>query len=205
MRNQKALLAAAAMALLVLAGCGTYGYYGSSDIRGTVDYVDTTTRSIVLMNGMYSGGGSRDSVRIYYDNNTRVSWNVRDYRPENLERGDEVEVRASDSNGHLFADTVLVTYNSTNGPAPARGGSYSQTIDGTVRSVETSRHQIGIDRGGSTIWIDYDDNTSVVWNGRTYMPRDLEPGDEVSVSTYDIGGGRLRATSVNVIRSRHRA
>jgi hypothetical protein len=215
MHDKKALLAAAAMAFLVLAGCGSYGYpyghYGSRDIRGTVDYVDPATRSIVLMNGMYSGYGSRDVVRIYYDRNTRVSWNGRDYRPDDLERGDEVDVRASNSNGHLFADTVLVTYNSANGAAPVPSanvpnanvpnGSYSQTIDGTVRSIETSRHQIGIDRGGTTIWVDYDDNTSVVWNGRTYMPRDLEPGDEVSVSTYDIGGRRLRATSVNVIRS----
>src|ERR1051326_4634417 len=221
MHNKKSLLIAlAAVTLIVLAGCSSYndntpyGTYGNNNnITGTVDYVDTANRSIVLTNtnnnGMYSSSNLRDTVTVYYDNNTRVSWNGRTYRPEDLERGDQVDVRASNSNGHLFADSVTVTYNSstassTNYPNNnyPNNGTYSSTIDGTVRSVDTSRHQIGIDRGyGTTTWLDYDNNTSVVWNGRTYMPRDLEPGDQVSISTYDTGGGHLRATSVNVTRS----
>jgi len=227
MHNKKSLLIAfAAMTLIVLAGCSTYndnypsGTYGARDVAGTVDYIDTATRSIVLTNtnnnGMYSSSNLRDTVTVYYDNNTRVSWNGRTYRPEDLERGDQVDVRTSNSNGHLFADSVTVTYNSATASSQypnnypnnnypnnyPNSGTYSSTIDGTVRSVDASRHQIAIDRGnGATTWIDYDTNTSVVWNGRTYMVRDLEPGDQVSISTYDMGGGRLRATSVNVTRS----
>jgi len=223
MHNKKSLLIAlAAVTLILLAGCSSYndnspyGTGGSNNnITGTVDYVDSGNRTIVLTNtnnnGMYSSSSNlRDTMTVYYDNNTRVSWNGRTYRPEDLERGDQVDVRASNSNGHLVADSVTVTYNNASTASSSQypssnypnNGTRSSTIDGTVRSVDTSRHQIAIDRGyGSTTWIDYDNNTSVIWNGRTYMPRDLEPGDQVSISTYDTGGGRLRATSVNVTRS----
>src|SRR5206468_8840943 len=101
MTNKKPLLALAAVALIALAGCGSMGDVlgtnngnQSSTLHGTVDSVDTYGHSILLTNtsggynNMLSSGGSGSSVRVYYDNNTSVSYNGQNYRPEDLERGD---------------------------------------------------------------------------------------------------------------------
>src|ERR1043166_6368535 len=85
-RNASFAVVATAAALLLLAGCASspYGYGNNSGpytntIHGTVDYVDTASRSIVLYNtsgygSMLSGSGypaNGGSVRVYYDNRTR--------------------------------------------------------------------------------------------------------------------------------------
>src|SRR5437762_5240486 len=119
---------AAAVLLLILAGCGaTQDIFGNGNgsqqpytntIHGTVDYVDTSTRSIVLnntsgYNTMLSGSssGSNGNVRVYYDNNTSVQWQGRTYRPEDLERGDQIDVTVRQSGNQLIADSLNVTYN----------------------------------------------------------------------------------------------
>ena len=222
MTSRKTLLAAsAALLLLFAAGCGSMNdIYGTNnqqnyptDIRGTVSSVDTSTRSIYLTNtsgynSMLSSGGTGSDVRVYYDNNTRVVYNGQSYRPQDLDRGDQVDVRVTQSGNKLLADNIDVTYNSTTasstypGSTPYPNGTYSQTITGTVRSVDTSGRMIEIDRGyGSSTWINYDTNTSVVFNGRTYMPQDLERGDQVSITATDSGGGRLIANNISVTRS----
>src|ERR1051326_4998245 len=170
MNNKRSLIAVAAVALLALAGCGSMGDIlgndsnNTSDIRGTVSSVDPSSHTIWLTNtsgnrSMLSGSNGGD-VRLDYDNNTRVNYNGQTSRPEDLDRGDQVSVRAVQNGNRLVADTIDVTYNSTssssssypNGPV---NGPYNQTVTGTVRSVDTSRHQIQLDRGyGSTIWVD---------------------------------------------------
>jgi predicted RNA-binding protein len=217
MNNKRSLIAVAAVALLALAGCGSMGDIlgndsnNTSDIRGTVSSVDPSSHTIWLTNtsgnrSMLSGSNGGD-VRLDYDNNTRVNYNGQTFRPEDLDRGDQVSVRAVQNGNRLVADTIDVTYNSTssssssypNGPV---NGPYNQTVTGTVRSVDTSRHQIQLDRGyGSTIWVDYDANTYVTFNGRSYQPSDLERGDEITITATDTGGGRLRANNVSVTRS----
>ena len=222
MNNRKALIALAAAALLiVLAGCGSMSdIYGnnrstSNDIRGTVSSIDPNTRSIWLTNTsgynsmLSSSGSGGGDVRVYYDNNTRVTYNGQSYRPEDLDRGDQIDVRVTQSGNRLMADTVDVTYNSATTSSQSRypsSGSvnapYNQTITGTVRSVDTSRRQIQLDRGyGSTTWVDYDTNTMVSFNGRNSMPQDLQSGDQVTISAIDSGGGRLLAQNVSVNRS----
>jgi hypothetical protein len=229
MTRPRILLAAAASMLLILAaGCGSTGgdIFGTgnggnngpytSSIRGTVDSVDTYGHSILLTNtsgynSMLSGtngNGNGGTLRVYYDNNTVVSYNGQSYHPENLERGDQVEIQAAQNGNQLLAQSMTVTYNA-NQTASSQypssqypNGTYNSTITGTVRYVNTSARTLTIDRGyNQTSVIEYDPNTSVSYNGRTYMPSDLEAGDQVSISARDLGAGRLVAQNISVTRS----
>jgi Cu/Ag efflux protein CusF len=230
MNRPKILLAvSAAMLLILAAGCGSAGdILGgnnpsngpyTSSIRGTVESVDTYGHSINLINtsgynSMLSGtNGNGGTLRVYYDNNTTVTYNGQNFRPENLERGDQVEIQAAQNGNQLIAQSMTVTYNanatassqypSSQYPSSSNpNGTYNSTITGTVRNVNTSARTITIDRGyNQTSVIEYDPNTSVSYNGRTYMPSDLEPGDQVSISVRDFGGGRVLAQNVSVTRS----
>jgi len=224
MTTKRGYLAVAAVALIALAGCGSVGDVlgtngsssnASSSIHGTVDSVDTYGHSILLTNAsggyntmLSSGGGSNNSVRVYYDTNTNVQYQGQTYRPEDLERGDQVDVQVTESGNRLIADQLTVTYNAATASSSypnnnyPNNGTYVSTISGTVRSVDTSRRQIEVDRGyGSTVWVDYSSNTPVSYNGRTYNATDLERGDQVDIRVNDAGNGRYSANSVTVIRS----
>src|SRR5438874_1833923 len=124
MIRKNVFLAAAAMALVLLASCGsTSDIFGggnkkgsySRTIHGTVDAVDLNSNSIVLMNAngyntnLSTNNGN--SVRVYFDRNTTVSYQGQSYRPENLDRGDQVDVNVRQSGNQLIADTMTVTYN----------------------------------------------------------------------------------------------
>ncbi|HET7437133.1 MAG TPA: hypothetical protein VFN10_20665 [Thermoanaerobaculia bacterium] len=216
-------LAAGALALLLLSACGSVGDVlgggsnnGSNnqsryEIRGTVDYVDANNRSVSLTNvsgytNMLSNSGS--AVRVYYDDNTTVAYNGTSYRPQDLERGDEVTVRVDESGNQLFAESMTVTYDatrsgSTTPTSNGTYGSYATTLHGTVRSVDTSRRTIELDRGygsGSAI-VEYASNTPVYFSGRNYNIADLERGDEVDIRVQDYGNGRYVADDLTVTRS----
>jgi hypothetical protein len=83
----------------------------SSDVRGTVDSVDTNARRIDMnvsyVNNLRSTGNDQRGS-IYYDNNTRVTFENRDYAVTDLERGDEVEVVGVNDNGRYLARTITV-------------------------------------------------------------------------------------------------
>ena len=85
----------------------------SSDIRGTVTLVDTQAQRIDLSNATYGNGlrNSQGASSIYYDSNTRVLYQNKNYSPNDLERGDQVDVLAYNTNGRYLADTVTVTRN----------------------------------------------------------------------------------------------
>ncbi len=213
---------AAAMMFLVLAACGSSGIgdilggsgspsgSGSNryEIRGTVESVDTSNRSIYLRNvsGYSSNLGSGDSrsgssVRVYYDDRTRVDYNGRAYKPDDLERGDQVTVRVDESSNRLMAESMIVTYNVAAGGNSNPSGSYGSTVRGTIQYLDTSRRTITLDRGyGSATTIDYATNTPVRYGSTTYRVSDLERGDEIEVSVNDLGGGRLSARDINVLR-----
>jgi len=215
MIRKSTFLAVAAIALL-LAGCGSSGILGGNNdtyartIHGTVDAVDLNNHSIVLMNtsgyntSLSTGGSGGNSVRVYYDNNTQVSYQGQSYRPENLDRGDQVDVSVRQSGNELIADSMTVTYNANPNGTSTAGGVYgsSTSYTGTVRYVDTSRRTIELDRGyGSNVIVDYDPNTTVKYNGRSYQPADLEVGDQVTLYTRDIGGGHMVAQNIDVTRS----
>jgi hypothetical protein len=226
MKNYKTL-AAATLTLLLLAACGTSGNGGigdifggrnpsnaAYDIRGTVDSVDTNNQYIYLTNvSGYDGAslntGRRSSLRLSYDNRTTLNYQGQTYRPDQLERGDEVSVRADQSGNQLIAESMDVTYNSRGGMASSSSGTYGtygSVMHGTVRSVDTSRRTISVDQSnGSFATIEYNTNTPVSMNGRSYSPSDLQPGDEIDIRTNDLGRGRLAAQDITVTRSSNRS
>ena len=207
--------------LILLAACGSSGMGdilggGNSnqqnyELRGTVESVDLNSRSIWLSNvtgynsSMLSNSGSGNTVRVYYDDQTPVSFNGQTYRPSDLERGDQVAVRVDESGNNLVAESMTVIRDVSSGSSSYPtypSGSYESTIRGTVRYVDASRRTIEVDRGsGSTTFVEFDTNTPVRFNNQTYNPVDLERGDEIDVRARDLGNGRFLATDISVIRS----
>jgi hypothetical protein len=95
---------------------GTYdsrddNYRNTSNLRGTVRNVDTRDRTVEIET---SGSDSRYStdrsnlVVVHYNSQTTVEFQGERYTPENLERGDEVEVDVRDSAGQLLAEQIVV-------------------------------------------------------------------------------------------------
>jgi hypothetical protein len=90
--------------------------YADRDVRGTVRYLDTRDRTVEIQTtsarGFSSGGstGSTSSgvVVVHYDSQTIVEFEGRRYQPENLERGDEVEVEVREVGGRLMAEEIQV-------------------------------------------------------------------------------------------------
>lgn len=230
MKRNFTSLTGLAMVLLFVSACGSSGGLGdilgggggapstqSGTIRGRVDHVDVTSRSIYLTdvsnysNGLANGGsGSGQTARVYFDDRTTVEYQGRAYRAADLERGDEVELRVSEaSNRELFAERVTVLRDVTAGSSsyPSGGnypsGTYASNVRGMVRYVDTSRRTIEVDRGSgySTAIVEYDNRTSVMFNNRTYNPGDLERGDEVDIRVSDLGNNRWLAQDVTVVRS----
>jgi len=215
------VFAAAAFALLLAAACGSSSGIGdifgggsarAYDIHGTVDSVDTSGRSIMLTNvsgynnSLAGTGGYGNTVRIYYDDRTSISYQGRNYRPEDLERGDQVTVHVNDNgNNQLMAQSMDVTYDARGGMASSSLPSYGNgsVITGTIRSIDAYRHTISVDPGyGSYVTVDWTANTPVYFNGRTYAPGDLEVGDQVNVRVGSGGtSGRVSASDITVTRS----
>lgn len=214
------VVAAAVFALLLAAACGSSSGIGNVfgggnqayDIRGTVDSVDTNGRSIMLTNvSGYNnslagtGGGYGNTVRVYYDDRTSISFQGRNYRPEDLERGDQVTVHANESGNQLIAQSMDVTYDSHGGMAsssslPNYGN--GSVISGTVRSIDTNRRTMSVDPGyGSYVTVDWSTSTPVYYNGRTYAPGDVEVGDQVNVRVGGGSGSRVSAQDITVTRS----
>jgi len=231
MTNKRAVFAVAAVALLALAGCGSMGdILGNNpssnrtynnQVRGTVDYVDLNNHSIVLTNvsgldSMLSSSGNGNSVRIYYDNNTNVQWNGASYRPEDLDRGDQVDVRVTQSGNRLMADTMTVTYNSSTASSSYPSSNYPNsstysTLRGTVRYVDTSSRTIQLEQTNwisgfntntnySTLTVSFDPNTSVSVNGQLYPVSNLERGDVVDVQVQNLGSSNVYARSITLVR-----
>ncbi len=91
-----------------------------SELRGTVRSVDTRDRTLELetsrngsnfsSGGTIGGSGSSSTriVEVYYDAQTIVEFEGRRYKPENLERGDLVEIEVRDNGDRLMAEEILV-------------------------------------------------------------------------------------------------
>ena len=235
MTKGKTSLAVVAAALLFLAGCASngdmYGYGNgspyTSTIHGTIDYVDASTRSIVLYNtsgydSMLSGGRSAGgSVRVYYDNGTSVQWQGRSYRPEELERGDQVDVAVRQSGNQLVADSMNVTYNTNtsttsypNNGYPSNGypSSNLSTIRGTVRYIDTSARTIQLEQttwvtgflpgnsNRSLVTVQYDSGQRIDVNGQLFPVTNLERGDVVEVQAQNNGNANLLASRITLVR-----
>jgi predicted RNA-binding protein with TRAM domain len=178
------------------------------ELRGTVDSVDASSRSVYLRdvsgyNRSMLSGGSGDSVRVYYDDRTPVSYQGKSYRPEDLERGDVVSVRVDENGNSLVAESMTVITDVSGGNSSSSTfPTYGSNIRGTVRYIDTSRRTIEVDRGnGSVMTVDYDVNTPVSFNNQSYRVADLERGDEIELQVRDLGSGRYVAQQIFVTRS----
>jgi len=93
---------------------GNYPNSQVSNIQGTVTNVDTQAQRIDI-NVSYSNGlrsTQNNNYSIYYDSRTRVLYQNRAYVPNDLERGDQIDVRVyNNGNGQTLADTITVTRN----------------------------------------------------------------------------------------------
>lgn len=214
------LLIAAALAVMFLGACSSGGIgdvFGgnnkpaTTELRGTVDSVDLSSRSILLTNvtgyngSMLSSGGSGKTLRVYYDDQTSVDWQGRAYRPQDLERGDQVTVRVDQSGSTLVAEAMTVTYNATGGMTSGStypNDPYGSSIRGTVRYIDSNRGTIEVARGsGSNVIVEFTTSTPVYYNNKTYRATDLEVGDEIDIRYRDLGNGRVSAQDISVIRS----
>jgi translation initiation factor IF-1 len=219
-------MAAASFALLLLAACGSsglgdvFGGGGSStsgnyEMRGTVESVDPSTRSIYLTNASQTrsslaGSTSGNRVRIYYEDRTPVVWQGSTYRPQDLERGDQIVARVVESGNRMVANDISVTYNVSAGMTSS--SSASSVVRGTVRYVDTSRRTIELDsttwisrfnQGTGTsgrIFIQYDTNTAVDVSGRLYPVTNLEPGDIIEVNVQPSSSGSYFAQRIVLVR-----
>ncbi|MFL6236644.1 MAG: DUF5666 domain-containing protein [Thermoanaerobaculia bacterium] len=217
------------LAAAFLAGCGpeyypgdqrypegAYGRYGEpGDLSGTVASVNPRARLIYID----EEDGDRDAgpVVLSYDDGTTVRYQGRSFRPEDLERGDRIQVRVDrNDDGRLLAESIDVLYDvGQGGPPPpptptprgdrdrdrGRGVDRDGGLQGVIRSIDTEAQTLEIDRSGERVTVSYDDRTPVRFQGERYSPDNLEWGDEVRIRVHDYDG-RLFAQEIVVVRDR---
>lgn len=196
----------------VSSGTGTTypGSGSSTSVRGTVRNVDESRRTIEIDR---SGSGIRT---FDYDTNTYVTWNGRNYYPRDLERGDEVEIFLRDIGGGRFLANNITVLRSVSAAGSGGYGTSSATIRGTVRYVDTSRQEIGLEQtswirrfntgssSGSLNVVRYDSNTNVEYNGQLYEPANLERGDIIDIEVQNAGSSVFLANRITVVRDVNR-
>jgi len=235
-------LAAAA----VVTGCGVEvydspGYPGryhprgryedrSGDVQGTVLRVSRRDHVIVLDpgDGDHEGRKDRDEIVLFYDDSTTVEYQGRDYRPEDLERGDRIQATIDSRGGRPVAEDIQVIYDVSSGRggmAPDRPGRPDRedssgqdepsaaALRGTVRSVDATSHTLEIetasddsgdsddssDEPSGVVVVFYDARTTVQFQGRSYRPENLEEGDVVEIHLRRGRSGRLVADQILVL------
>jgi Domain of unknown function (DUF5666) len=174
--------------------------------EGIVRAVNSDTRTIEVA----QSGREQYPVIVYYDANTRVDFQGRAYRPEDLERDDAVQVSTHRSGNQLIAERIVVTRNAQSGV----GAAGQRQLRGTIRSINTSARSIDLDsvtmeqvqrfdpsKNGSFTSVAYDASTIVEYQGQRYAIVNLERGDVVTIEASPIGNGYL-AKRINVAQTR---
>jgi hypothetical protein len=158
--------------------------------------------------------GGRE-IAIYYDDRTVVEREGRTYRPQDLERGDQIRAEVERTDGGLMVQQIEVLSDVRGGPAlaapeaPAPGDRRDvEPLRGTVRSVDprarileiqtSSRSDSRFNRRAGVVQVQYDADTDVEFQGRRYSPDNLERGDRVEIDVRDLGG-RLIAQQIVVV------
>jgi len=114
-------------------GLGDYGWFGSSDVVGEVDYVDTGTREIEIR----TDSGRMSVVR--YDDKTQVVYRQRNYSVADLERGDYIAAQTQqDRDGRIYTDSITVR-ESVQDRGDKRGGNRLDRTEGRVEYVDQRR------------------------------------------------------------------
>lgn len=194
----------------VSSGNSSYPTYPSgsyeSTIRGTVRYVDSSRRTIEV------DRGSGSTTFVEFDTNTPVRFNNQTYNPVDLERGDEIDIRARDlGNGRFLATDISVIRSVSSNGTYGNSSSQNATIRGTVRSIDTVRRTIelestnwisGFNSGagtGTRTIINFDSNATIYVNGRNESVSGLERGDVIEVQVAR-DGSTLWARSMSLVR-----
>jgi hypothetical protein len=172
----------------------------------TVRSVNSANRTIELV----QSGREQYPVTVHYDANTRVEFQGRSYRPEDLERDDGVQVRTHSSGSQVIVDQIIVTRNTNIGAAG------QQQLRGTIGNINTAARVIELDsvafdqgqvqrfdaaKSGNSTSIAYDASTIVEYQGRRYGVGNLERGDVVSIDVSQISSGFL-AKRITVAQGR---
>jgi len=173
---------------------------------GTVRSVNSGDRTIEVV----QSGREQYPITVHYDAYTRVEFEGRTYKPEDLERNDGVRVKAHTSGSQTIADQIVVTRNAIAGI----GAVGQQQLRGTIRNINTASRVIELDavaleqvqkfdatKDGSSTTIAYDASTIVEYQGKRYGIGNLERGDVVSIEVGEIGNGYL-AKRITVAQAR---
>jgi hypothetical protein len=232
-------------AAVVVTGCGVEVYdspgypgrhhggwrgYGdrAGDVQGTVLRVSRRDHVIVVDPGDDREGSRNDrhEIVLFYDDSTTVEYQGRDFRPEDLERGDRIQASVDWQGDRGVAEDIQVTYDASSGRGgeapdrpsrPDREDSHGQDepsadLQGTIRSVDASAQSLEIEpasddsedsdssgRPAGVVMVRYDAQTTVQFQGRSYRPENLEPGDVVAIHLRRSRGGRPVADQILVI------
>jgi hypothetical protein len=189
-RTPPSLIFPCALLLALAAGCGGIGLPGGGPstpppaadrvVTGEVAWVDAGNQELEVQH-------RTGRLQARYDANTRVVYRGEDYRPENLERGDQVRVEVADSR-EAYADTIEVTRSvqeSQGGDRRDGTGSYT----GTVEWIDERRGEFGLrtdNRDILTVEIPFDARDSV----RDELAR-LDRGDFVRIEAEPLERDRL--------------
>lgn len=192
-----------ALLLAAAVGCGGIGLPGGGGgtttppdaeqlISGEVAWVDPDDRELEVQH-------RTGRVVARFDANTRVYYQGREYRPENLEPGDVVRMEVVGSGyQNVYArqiDVVESVQSRDDGYDP--DDVYSdRSLSGEVERVDTSRREVLIETSTGDRMVAYDDRTRVIYRGQQYRPENLERGDVVRVEVLD---GRDRVPYADTI------
>lgn len=228
MKLQRISFLAALVAAFILTGCGSSGIgdilgggtgtstndpYGQniSNVRGTVERVNTTERYIVVDAEQTTSNlrNGDDELVLYYDDRTTVEHQGRNYTPADLEAGDRILADVDQSGSRLVAEEIQVLYDVTsndtdyddddndNDPYDTR----TTELRGTVRYVDTRDQTLELEpstgRSGLVV-VHYDSSTIVEFEGRRYRPENLERGDRVEIEVRELNG-RMVAEEILVV------
>src|ERR1041385_8277324 len=149
---RKAALAASVFALGACSSVGGLGNVlgsvlgggGSQQLSGSVSSVVTRNQQIAIRQ---SNG---QTVAVAYDNNTKVVYQSKLYAVGNLDPGDEVVARISNTaNNSYYTDSITVTTSVT---TTTSGGTVEnqQLLNGTVASIDRTNGAFTVDIGGAT-------------------------------------------------------
>lgn len=129
-----------------------------TDVRGTVERVDTRNRMIVVDGEAYRNNlrnnGSGDEIVVYYDDRTTVEFQGQSFQPQDLEPGDRIEVDVAQSGDRLFAEQINVLHDVTSGTGSSTSGTWDDDRDdlgtsevrGAVVAINTSSRTVDIER-----------------------------------------------------------
>jgi hypothetical protein len=207
--------AIAALALLLTA-CGTLPGADQDDapgndsarlerIEGVVDRVDLANRAIEVTANRDSRVAPGQRVSLNYDDLTNVTYEGRDYRPEDLEPGDRIIADVRGQAPFFEARIIAVTVDSSPDDLPDIA-SDDGLVTGTLRAIDTRNRTLTVDTGSRAheAVISFDSRTRVLYGNRSIAITELREFDELEIELVP-GARNQLADTVTVVDSGYAA